>query len=45
MADAYTTLWTNDVCGQLIKEGFAGERLSILFGGPHGRCPVSSGLD
>ncbi|WP_236244206.1 hypothetical protein [Streptomyces sp. CC210A] len=39
MADAYTTLWTNDLCKALIEGGFAGERLSVLFGGPHQSLP------
>ncbi|MER5228258.1 hypothetical protein [Streptomyces flaveus] len=39
MADAYTTLWTNDLCKALIADGFEGERLSVLFGGPHLSLP------
>lgn len=39
MADAYTTLWTNDLCKALIADGFEGERLSVLFGGPHQSLP------
>jgi len=34
MANAYTTLWTNDVCRYLGRQGHEGERLVILFGGP-----------
>ncbi|MFI5688621.1 hypothetical protein [Streptomyces sp. NPDC051636] len=39
MAEAYTTLWTNDLCTALIRGGFEGERLSVLFGGPHQSLP------
>ncbi|MFG3345232.1 hypothetical protein ACGF1Z_09210 [Streptomyces sp. NPDC048018] len=39
MADAYTTLWTNDLCRELRKGGFEGERLTVLFGGPHQSLP------
>ncbi|CAM5469128.1 hypothetical protein [Streptomyces aurantiogriseus] len=39
MADAYTTLWTNDLCRALARDGFEGERLSVLFGGPHQSLP------
>ncbi|UUU31913.1 hypothetical protein JIX56_19525 [Streptomyces sp. CA-210063] len=39
MADAYTTLWTNDLCRALISGGFEGQRLGVLFGGPHQSLP------
>ncbi|MFJ8112320.1 hypothetical protein [Streptomyces sp. NPDC096132] len=39
MADAYTTLWTNDLCKALISGGFEGQRLNVLFGGPHQSLP------
>ncbi|WP_233415278.1 hypothetical protein [Streptomyces sp. N35] len=39
MANSYTTLWTNDLCRELQREGYAGERLSVLFGGPHQSLP------
>ncbi|GGV11883.1 hypothetical protein GCM10010293_02410 [Streptomyces griseoflavus] len=39
MANAYTTLWTNDLCRALAREGFAGERLTVMFGGPHQSLP------
>ncbi|MFE0642797.1 hypothetical protein ACFW2Y_14460 [Streptomyces sp. NPDC058877] len=39
MANAYTTLWTNDLCRELIKGGFEGERLTVLFGGLHQSLP------
>lgn len=39
MADAYTTLWTNDLCKALIAGGLEGERLTVLFGGVHQSLP------
>ncbi|GGZ32112.1 hypothetical protein [Streptomyces poonensis] len=39
MADAYTTLWTNDLCRALISGGYEGQRPSVLFGGPHQSQP------
>ncbi|MEV5436078.1 hypothetical protein AB0K80_08600 [Streptomyces sp. NPDC052682] len=39
MPASYTTLWTNDLCRTLISEGFTGERLTVLFGGPHQSLP------
>ncbi|MEU5023941.1 hypothetical protein [Streptomyces milbemycinicus] len=39
MPDAYTMLWTNDLCAYLKKEGYEGERLVILFGGPFQSMP------
>lgn len=39
MADAYTTLWTNDLCRALIAGDFTGQRPSVLFGGPHTSLP------
>ncbi|CAL9559208.1 hypothetical protein [Streptomyces sp. Tu 3180] len=39
MPNSYTTLWTNDLCRTLFREGYAGERLTVLFGGPHQSLP------
>ncbi len=39
MANSYTTLWTNDLCRELRREGHEGERLSLMFGGPHQSLP------
>ncbi|WP_432586368.1 hypothetical protein ABVG11_09670 [Streptomyces sp. HD1123-B1] len=47
MPNAYTTLWTNDVCRYLRRKGQEGERLVILFGGPHLSLPsfVRAGVE
>ncbi|MFD4736774.1 hypothetical protein ACFWNQ_05275 [Streptomyces virginiae] len=39
MSNAYTTLWTNDLCRELERSGYAGQRLTMLFGGPHQSLP------
>ncbi|MEU5524065.1 hypothetical protein ABZ759_26260 [Streptomyces sp. NPDC047860] len=39
MPNAYTTLWTNDLCKALAREGHTGERLTVMFGGPHQSLP------
>ncbi|MGW4020896.1 hypothetical protein [Streptomyces sp. NPDC005009] len=39
MPNAYTALWTNDLCKYLAREGYTGERLTVLFGGPHQSLP------
>ena len=39
VADSYTALWTNDLCRELILGGFAGQRPTVLFGGPHQSRP------
>ncbi|MET9520509.1 hypothetical protein [Streptomyces sp. NPDC002994] len=39
MSNSYTTLWTNDLCRQLEQSGYAGQRLTMLFGGPHQSLP------
>ncbi|MFJ4780728.1 hypothetical protein [Streptomyces sp. NPDC088762] len=39
MANSYTTLWTNDLCRYLERSGYAGQRLTMLFGGPHQSLP------
>ncbi|WP_415948532.1 hypothetical protein [Streptomyces sp. KLOTTS4A1] len=39
MGNSYTTLWTNKLCRALQREGHEGERLSLLFGGPHTSLP------
>jgi hypothetical protein len=36
---SYTTLWTNDLCRLLARNGYAGRRLTVLFGGPHQSLP------
>ncbi|WP_033328504.1 hypothetical protein [Streptomyces yerevanensis] len=42
MADAYTTLWTNDLCKALIAGGFEGERQirHVVDGEPRGEISV-----
>ncbi|MFJ3302488.1 hypothetical protein ACIPSA_05100 [Streptomyces sp. NPDC086549] len=40
MADVYTTLWTNDLCKALVSRARTGDRLSVLFGGPHQSMPA-----
>ncbi|KES05785.1 hypothetical protein BU52_18445 [Streptomyces toyocaensis] len=32
-------MWTNDLCKVLAREGYAGERLTVMFGGPHQSLP------
>nr|WP_237537736.1 hypothetical protein [Streptomyces sp. SID2999] len=32
-------MWTNDLCRELIRGGFTGERPTVLFGGPHQSRP------
>lgn len=39
MPNAYTALWTNDLCKALAREGHTGERLTVMFGGPHQSLP------
>jgi len=39
VANSYTMLWTNDLCRELIRGGFAGQRPTMLFGGPHQSRP------
>ncbi|MFB6563876.1 hypothetical protein ACFCYH_34155 [Streptomyces sp. NPDC056400] len=39
MPNSYTTLWTNDLCRELERTGRAGQRLTMLFGGPHQSLP------
>ncbi|MFD5421508.1 hypothetical protein ACFWJT_26195 [Streptomyces sp. NPDC127069] len=39
MSNSYTTLWTNDLCRELGRSGYAGRRLTMLFGGPHQSLP------
>ncbi|MEU4094501.1 hypothetical protein [Streptomyces sp. NPDC026673] len=36
---SYTTLWSNDLCRFLARNGYAGRRLTVLFGGPHQSLP------
>ncbi|WP_329202905.1 MULTISPECIES: hypothetical protein [unclassified Streptomyces] len=39
MSNSYTTLWTNDLCRELERSGYARQRLTMLFGGPHQSLP------
>ncbi|RPF41048.1 hypothetical protein EDD96_4836 [Streptomyces sp. Ag109_G2-6] len=39
MPNSYTTLWTNHLCRELERSGYAGRRLTMLFGGPHQSLP------
>lgn len=39
MAHSYTTFWTNGLCRELERSGYAGQRLTMLFGGPHQSLP------
>jgi hypothetical protein len=39
VANSYTVLWTNDLCRELIRGGFTGQRPTVLFGGPHRSRP------
>ncbi|WP_308307741.1 hypothetical protein [Streptomyces sp. ISL-10] len=39
MPNSYTTLWTNDLCRELERSGRTGQRLTMLFGGPHQSLP------
>ncbi|MGW3157561.1 hypothetical protein [Streptomyces sp. NPDC001089] len=39
MSNSYTTLWTSDLCRELERSGYAGQRLTMLFGGPHQSLP------
>ncbi|MEU1816842.1 hypothetical protein ABZ543_16810 [Streptomyces roseifaciens] len=39
MPNSYTALWTNDLCRELERSGYAGQRLTMLFGGPHQSLP------
>ncbi|MER5397463.1 hypothetical protein [Streptomyces sp. NPDC002599] len=39
MSNSCTTLWTNDLCRELDRSGYAGRRLTMLFGGPHQSLP------
>ncbi|WP_344358181.1 hypothetical protein [Streptomyces gobitricini] len=39
MPNSYTTLWTNDLCRELERSGYTGQRLTMLFGGPHQSLP------
>lgn len=47
MPNSYTTLWTNDLCRELQRGGYAGRRLTMLFGGPHQSLPsfVRAGVE
>src|SRR4051794_8785458 len=37
--NSYTTLWTNALCQELERSGYTGQRLTMLFGGPHQSLP------
>lgn len=39
VSNSYATLWTGDLCRELERFGFAGQRLTMLFGGPHQSLP------
>ncbi|TDU05547.1 hypothetical protein EDD99_4066 [Streptomyces sp. 846.5] len=39
VANSYTVLWTNDLCRELIRGSYTGQRPSMLFGGPHQSRP------
>ncbi|MFJ8011143.1 hypothetical protein [Streptomyces sp. NPDC096339] len=39
MPNSYTTLWTNGLCRELERSGYAGRRLTMMFGGPHQSLP------
>ncbi|MFE1906047.1 hypothetical protein ACFW96_20630 [Streptomyces gardneri] len=39
VANSYTTLWTNSLCRELERSGRAGQRLTMLFGGPYQSLP------
>ncbi|GAA3504068.1 hypothetical protein GCM10019016_111810 [Streptomyces prasinosporus] len=39
VSNSYATLWTNDLCRELERSGYAGRRLTMLFGGPHQSLP------
>jgi hypothetical protein len=39
VTDSYTVLWTNDLCRELMRGGFTGQRPTVLFGGPHQSRP------
>ncbi|MFI6004464.1 hypothetical protein ACIA98_29320 [Streptomyces sp. NPDC051366] len=39
MPNSYTTLWTNDLCRELERSDYAGQRLTMMFGGPHQSLP------
>ena len=39
VANSYTVLWTDDLCRELIRGGFSGQRPTVLFGGPHRSRP------
>ncbi|MEU3405845.1 hypothetical protein ABZ766_18165 [Streptomyces sp. NPDC006670] len=39
MSNSYTTMWTNQLCRHLERSGYAGRRLTMLFGGPHQSLP------
>jgi hypothetical protein len=39
VANSYTVLWTNELCRELIRGGFAGQRPTVPFGGPHQSRP------
>lgn len=32
-------MWTNDLCRELIREGYSGRQPVVLFGGPHSSLP------
>ncbi|MGW2350928.1 hypothetical protein, partial [Actinacidiphila glaucinigra] len=36
---SFTTLWTNDLCRRLARDGYTGRPLRVLFGGPHQSLP------
>lgn len=36
---SFTTLWTNDLCRRLTRDGYTGRPLRVLFGGPHQSLP------
>ncbi|MFJ6917275.1 hypothetical protein ACIQUX_25435 [Streptomyces sp. NPDC101133] len=43
MSDAFTVLWTQDVCRALRKAGRAGERPPVAFSGVHSSLPAWTG--
>lgn len=45
MSDAFTVLWTQDVCRALRKAGRTGERPPVAFSGVHSSLPAWAGAD
>ncbi|MGW1927930.1 hypothetical protein [Streptomyces sp. NPDC001919] len=39
MSNSFTVTWTNGLCRELERSGYAGQRLTMLFGGPHRSLP------